>query len=493
MERENSGVAQNLQPNTKDAQQTQTPVQGGAIPRPQGAPMGTQGGAMPRPQGAPMGPQGQVAQRPQGAPMGAQGGAMPRPQGAPMQQQGGVAQRPQGTPMGTQGGAMPRPQGAPMQQQGGVAQRPQGAPMGAQGQRQAPSQQRPNAEQAKRQAVVRMFEPDMHDLKQTIRTLSEKPNTKTSLYGQSGEVLLAIQTPGLQGQEAAKHAANIAADIEKAMGISAYGRDRQTLTMYAVKALSDNGYKIAAPDEETGRILEQEFGPIEISHDVFDFGEKSYYNTKMADKILDAALLDDEESTDAAQLASDRSYAAKKCMKTTFGVAIASSANGEEIGVAVTYGKTVYVRRIENSQNAAKAASLTLMDMLRLLCGGQIIPYAKVFHAGDELDWDDPLPQKGDLNSTKGKGKPQKESKGNLVLPVIVLSLVAIALVLAILYIYNTFIIDDNSAIAVANGNSVEQSIDAETQSTLSQANSQVSQGQATGDNDEGVVHPFSP
>ncbi len=525
---QNAGVQGN---NMQNPQQMQQMPQGQGMPqqapmRPMGVPQnaGVQGNNMQNPQQMQQMQQGQgmpqqAPMRPMNAPQnaGVQGNNMQSaqnmqqtPQGQqqmqnaqrPAQQNAGSLQQ-QAQKMAAQQAAMrnAQPQGAQNMgaQQMGGAQMPQarqgaGAPKPADG---------PGV-----QIILRMFQPDMNLLKVTARQLAELPHIKLNLYGQGGEVLVVITAEG-RTAPATELCENAASQMEAAMGDVVYSRGKTSLANYVAKLLNKNEFNLMAPDEETGTLIETEFKGVEKADKVYDFGQDSYHNSKMANKIADAAIMDDEESDDPVQLASDRSFAAKKCTKADFGVSIASVASKGTMAVAVTYGKFVYITSFRMADDANKKAALSAFDMIRRLVKGMEIPYARTFKAAQEIDWNEPV-----LNAkNKGANKKGKGDKA-LIVPIIVLIFVSIALGVGIWYVVQNFIITDESAMPVGSEASTSQPADTtqsegtqetdtaegETSETVEEggeqtgdaANESASQSEGqTGENGDSVVHPF--
>ncbi|MEG0769698.1 MAG: hypothetical protein RSG59_07210 [Ruthenibacterium sp.] len=348
----------------------------------------------------------------------------------------------------------------PAQGQSAPAQRPMQQP--AQGQAaQRPMQQRPAAQQpqqgVEKQLIVRMFQPDMQLLKVTAKQISATASIKLGLYGQSGEVLVVIAARARTAMAATELTENAAGQFEAAMGDSVYGRGKAPIGAVVVAEMEQDETTLVAADDATGLLLETELQPIKNADKVFDFGQNSFRNARMADKIADAALMDDEESDDPIQLSADRSFAARKCTKSDFGVCIVDVEGGKMVCSAVTYGKMVYVRCIRPAPDAGKAAAMTALDMIRRLTLGMPIPYARAFKAGQEIDWNEPMQQKG-RKSSSGKSGGSKSSSGksgtgkkkSLAVPIVLLVLVAIALCGAIWYVVNTFIIKDEGSLPAA-------------------------------------------
>lgn len=299
------------------------------------------------------------------------------------------------------------------------------------------------------QVIVRLFQPDMPTLKSVAKQVSEKPGLKLALYGQAGEalVVIAAQTAGqAAGTELLDRASSF---VERKMGECAYGRGKESMAHHVAKTMIEEECTVIAADPETGALLEAEFSTTKHGDKVFDFGQASYRNTRMAAKINDTALMDDEETNDPLQQAADRSYAAAKCTRAEFGAAITGVAGGEAVFVAVTHRGTVYIRAIRPSKDAGKTAALTVLDIMRRILQGMTVPYARTFKAGREIDWNAPTQQ-------KASGAPGGK-KTNMIVPIVALVLVAIALGVGIWFIYNTFFIKDNANVP-AGGNTTSQS-----------------------------------
>ncbi len=522
--------AQNMQnaQQVQRAQQPQQPQQAQNMAAQQ-APMRSanmQGQNM-APQGQNMAPQGQNygAQNMQNAQQ-MQRAPQQQNMAAPQAAQNASSLQQQAQNMAAQQAAMrnmnmqAQPQAQPAQNAGVniAAQMPQ-----AQMQQQAQAQQPQNMHSsAPKQAdgpgvqiILRMFQPDMNLLKVTARQLSELPHIKLNLYGQGGEVLVVVTAEG-RTAPATELCENAAAQMEAAMGDVVYSRGKTPLAKYVAKLLNKNELNIMAPDEETGTLLEAEFKNVETADKIYDFGQDSYHHSKMANKIADAAIMDDEESDDPVQLSADRSFAAKKCTKADFGVSIASVQGKSTMAVAVTYGKYVYITSIKMAEDAKKKAVMSAFDMIRRLVKGYEIPYARTFKAAQEIDWNEPV-----LNA--GNKGVKKSSDKSLVVPIIILIIVSIALGVGIWYVVQNFIITDESAMPVTGDTSTSQAAEeqqnedsqaqdtaADTQTgeegtgeadaqtgetadaTTDTADGQATTSEQTGENGDSVVHPFA-
>lgn len=417
---------------------------------------------------------------------------------------------------------MPRPQQQAAPQQRAMPGMPRPAQGMAPQQRPAPGmQQRPASgipqqgvagvpqEGVEKQLIVRMFLPDMPLLKATAKQLSAMPSVKLGMYGQSGEVLVVISARARTPAAATELTENAAAQLEAAMGDSVYARGKAPLAAVAVGEMQQDEATLCASDDETGRLLEEELQSVQSADKVFDFGQNSFRNVRMADKIADAALMDDEESTDPIQLSADRSYAVRKCTKADFGVAIANVEGGKVVCAAVTYGKMVYVRCIRPAPDALKAAAMSALDMVRRLTLGLDIPYARAFKAGQEIDWNVPVQQKATgKSSSRGNGgggsRESRESSGkgsgkSLIGPFVLLIIVAIALGVGIWYVVNTFIIKDESSLPAGNSTSVSDSAPAQGDASApagasdpAASGAPVSSVSQPADSGAPVVHPFA-
>ena len=338
-----------------------------------------------------------------------------------------------------------------------------------------------------KQVIIRMFQPDMNRLKATAKQLSATPGIKLGLYGQSGEVLVVVTAQAIAAAAATELTERAAAHFEQAMGDCVYARGKESLAHTVAAEMIEDESTVTAADAETGNLLEAEFNTTNRGEKVFDFGQASFRNARMADKIADTALMDDESADDPLQQAADRSYAAAKCTRAEFGTSITGTKGGKAVFAAVTYGNLVYIRAIRPAPDAGKTAALTLLDMIRRLILEMPVPYARVFKAGREVEWDQPMEVKG-----KKGGK-----KKNMLLPVITLILLAVALGVACWYIYNTFFIKNEGNVPAANDTSISasqpleqtpESLPAQSGDTTQTPPSAEGQGNTTG----GVVHPFN-
>lgn len=307
-----------------------------------------------------------------------------------------------------------------------------------------------------RQVVIRMFQPDMAVLKAAAKQLAEKPDLKLRLYGQGGEALLVLAAQAGGTAAATEIAERAATFIEKKMGDTVYARGKDTsLVHVAARVMIEEECSVICADADTGALMETEFKNTKLGDRVYDFGQSSYRNARMAAKIANTALMDDEEDDDALQQAADRSYAAAKCTRAEFGAAITglTKQDGEAVFAAVTHRGYTYIRAIRPAPDAGKAAALTVLDMIRRLLKEMPVSYARRFKAGREVDWDAPLEGKA------GKAGGKKGGK-SLVVPIVALVVLAAILGVAVWFIYNTFFIKDDPSLPVdGSAASVSQSI----------------------------------
>ena len=350
---------------------------------------------------------------------------------------------------------------------------------------------------AEKQVIIRMYQPDMQLLKATAREMHGTPGLRLGMYGQAGEVLVVAAGQSGDPQLSADIAEDAAAQFEGAMGECVYGFGRTGLAQVTAQTLEKEENTFAAANDETGRWLEAEMQTAPDADKVFDFGQRSYADERMADKIADAAVLDDEETQDPLQQAADRSYAAHKCTKRDFGVAITGTQGGASmVCAAVTYKKLVYVRCIRPDKDAGKTAALTILDTMRRLTLGQDVPYARVFRAGHEIDWNEPL---SDDVVQQGGG-------GGKVLPILLVIVLIAALAGIGWYAVKNFLFKDSASAvpASASVSAAAQSTPASASASAPAASAQTTtaaavsgataaDGAATtaaaGGN--GVVHPF--
>lgn len=289
-----------------------------------------------------------------------------------------------------------------------------------------------------RQLVLRMFLPNMETLKATAREVSAMPGVKLGLYGQAGEVLVAVTVTTATAAAATQLAESAAARFEEAMGDCVYARGRESLAHTVAEELVTDDASLAAADADTGRLLETEMKTAKQGERVFDFGQTSFRNPRISARIEKTADMGDTDELPLYQLAADRSFAAEKCTKSAYGVAITGTGEGSKmVCVAVTHKKYVYVRCIRPAADADKGAALSALDMIRRLILGLPIPYARAFLASEEIDWNNPI---------NAKNRSKKSGKGGIAAIVVLLVLVAAALVVGGVFLYRTFFADGSGA-----------------------------------------------
>ncbi|NLS84220.1 MAG: hypothetical protein GXZ14_01200 [Ruminococcaceae bacterium] len=392
-----------------------------------------------------------------------------------------------------------------------------------------------------KQVIVRFFAPDMHKLKVTAKQLSvTSPDLKLGLYGQADEILVVLNAQSYAEAAAMQLTESGAQMFEDAMGDYSYGRGKGGLAYVTAGELMEARAYIAAGDEETGALLETEVKATKRGDKVFDFGDDSYLNDKVASKIEKAAIFDPNEATPAYQAAADWATAAAKCTKSEFGAAIKGFGE-EKLYAAIAHGKFVYVREIPASKDAEKCAALTLLDMTRRLLIGAGVPYAQSCKAGQELEWEGApaaavqtrAPQAKAMQSQAKASKksvaysanddeddyvqkPKKKKKpsssagvSNKIVPIIVLVVLLVALVFAGYYLLNTFFFNKtgsdkdastSSSSAVSMAQSVADSTtpqdgaapaDSTPISADGAAASITTDAPAEAASNTGVVHPF--
>ncbi len=381
-----------------------------------------------------------------------------------------------------------------------------------------------------KQVIVRFFAPDMHKLKVTAKQLSvTSPDLKLGLYGQADEVLVVLNAQSYAEAAATQLTEAGAQMFEDAMGDYSYGRGKGGLAYVAAGELMEKRAYITAADEETGALLETEFKATKRGDKVFDFGDESYLNDKIASKIERAAIFDPNEDTPAYQSAADWASAAAKCTKSEFGAAI-KGFGSDRLYAAVAHGKYVYVREIPAGKDAEKCAALSLLDITRRLIIGADIPYAQSGKAGQELNWSNApavsaqtkAPQakpiqaqapaskqsvaysgRDDYDDFSEKPKKKKKSAGkNNIVPIAVLVVLLIALVFAVYYLLNTFFFNkaggnnDKDAASSSVVSTVQSAADSAvtpaSEATASSIPAQSTSEPASSSNAGGIKHPFA-
>lgn len=333
----------------------------------------------------------------------------------------------------------------------------------------------PIAKNVEKQLIVRCFLPDMQRLKATAKQLSQTtPDIKLGLYGQAGEVLVVVNARAYAQAAATELTQNAADQFEETLGAAVYGRGKGGLAYVTAGELIENEAVLTAADEMTGRLLSEEFGNTKRGPQVFDFGAQSYDNPKIAAKI-EAAANFGEENTSPLQTAADYAFAAAKAARADFGCAVSGLENAQIVYAAVAHKGKVHIRKIAAGPDAGKAAALSILDMTRRILMKEEIPYAKMFRAGREIDWNN----------------AEKKKKGNkYIVPITILCVLLVALGAAVWYLWNTFFIKDQPS-APVDVPSVSQSVAQPDQSASAPAQSTPAPTPETPKN-SGVVHPFA-
>ena len=273
-----------------------------------------------------------------------------------------------------------------------------------------------------KQIIVRMFEPDMNVLKQAARQISAMPDTALNLYGQGGEVLLVAKVRAIAEAAATQMTENIAEQLEQALGDAVYGRGKGSLAYFTAGELIENECIVAAADPKTGALLAEEFSHTKRGSSVYDFGDSSYGDSRVMEKIK-AKSAKRAEGGNSASLAAARAEAAAKCSRADVGVAVTGGGEGKHVYLAVYYKGYVYMRRFSPSADVGKRAALAALDITRrLMLNAEV--NARTFKAGAPFDWNAPA---------------QPKKRNPYLVPIIVLAVLLVALAVACWYFFSHF------------------------------------------------------
>ena len=349
-----------------------------------------------------------------------------------------------------------------------------------------------------KQLIVRTFEPDMAVLKQVAKQMSGMQDVALNLFGQAGEVLIVITARAHAPAAATELTERIAERFEMALGDSAYGRGKGSVAYFAAGELMQAEALVAASDPKTGGLLGEEFSHTKRGSNVFDFGDSSYQDSRVAAKIK-AMAAKNCDATYPPQVAAARAVAAAKCSKAEFGVLVTGLGKaGRDVYMAVAYGNRVYVRRFAQTPDAGKRCALAALDTIRRILQGADTPAMRVFKANSDFDWDAP-------ETARQKGRPAPAGGGKkgsgMLAPIIVLVVLLIALGIAVWYFFTHFTLTSEPSVP-AGGSSFSQSVAAGSGSlpaSTSQAGSDAgstSQAPAPGSQsmslgEDGAYHPF--
>ncbi len=287
-----------------------------------------------------------------------------------------------------------------------------------------------------KQLILRTFEPNMNALKQTGRQLAHMQDVSLNLYGQAGEVLIVITARAFAQAAATELTESVAEQFELSLGNAAYGRGKGNLAHFAAGELIQSESVVAAADSVTGSLLAEEFSHTKRGASVFDFGEESYHNSRIAGKIRNEAYKNADEE-DPAQFAAACAAAAAKCCRADFGVSIVGLGGGVDVYAAVAYKKYVYLRRFTDDENAGKKSALAALDTIRLLAAGKTVERARMFRANSDFDWEEPL-----------KKRSSKSAAG----PIVALAVLLAALGVACWYFFTHFTLGTDQDSLPADG-----------------------------------------
>ena len=237
-----------------------------------------------------------------------------------------------------------------------------------------------------KQLIVRTFEPDMAVLKQVAKQMSGMQDVALNLFGQAGEVLIVITARAHAPAAATELTERIAERFEMALGDAAYGRGKGSVAYFAAGELMQAEALVAASDPKTGGLLGEEFSHTKRGSNVFDFGDSSYQDSRVAAKIK-AMAAKNCDATYPPQVAAARAVAAAKCSKAEFGVSVTGLGKaGRDVYMAVAYGNRVYVRRFAQTPDAGKRCALAALDTIRRILQGADTPAMRVFKANSDFD-----------------------------------------------------------------------------------------------------------
>jgi len=244
-----------------------------------------------------------------------------------------------------------------------------------------------------KQMIIRTFEPNLDQLKQTARQLAHMQDVSLNLYGQASEVLIVVTARAFAQAAATELTESVAEQFELSLGDTVYGRGKGSLAYFTAGELIEHEANIAAADAETGALLEEEFSHTKRGPSVFDFGEGSYHDRRFLNKVQAAEERYADEG-DAAQSVAARAVAASKYGHADFGAAVMGIGSGEAVYIAVAYRGYVYLRRFKDSDTASKSAALMMLDLIRRLMKKQPVNNARMFKAYSDFDWNEPITRK---------------------------------------------------------------------------------------------------
>ena len=293
-----------------------------------------------------------------------------------------------------------------------------------------------------KQMIIRTFEPNLDQLKQTARQLAHMQDVSLNLYGQAGEVLIVVTARAFAQAAATELTESVAEQFELSLGETVYGRGKGSLAYFTAGELIEHEANIAAADAETGVLLEEEFSHTKRGPSVFDFGEGSYHDRRYLDKVQDAEERYADED-DIPQSVAARAVAAAKYGHADFGVAMLGLGSGEHVYIAVAHRGYVYLRRFKDNDTAGKSAALMMLDLVRRLIKKQPVDNARMFKANSDFEWNEPI---------------KKKRSNPYLAPIIVLAVLIIALVGACWYFFTHYSLGGGQGDAAPAGNSTSLS-----------------------------------
>ena len=293
-----------------------------------------------------------------------------------------------------------------------------------------------------KQMIIRTFEPNLDQLKQTARQLAHMQDVSLNLYGQAGEVLIVVTARAFAQAAATELTESVAEQFELSLGETVYGRGKGSLAYFAAGELIEHEANIAAADAETGMLLEEEFSHTKRGPSVFDFGEGTYHDRRYLDKVQDAEERYADEG-DIPQSVAARAVAAAKYGHADFGVAMMGLGQGEHVYIAVAHRGYVYLRRFKDNDTAGKSAALMMLDLVRRLIKKQSVDNARMFKANSDFVWNEPI---------------KKKRSNPYLAPIIVLAVLFIALAGACWYFFTHYSLGGGQGDAAPAGNSTSVS-----------------------------------
>lgn len=303
-----------------------------------------------------------------------------------------------------------------------------------------------------KQLIIRTFEPDMALLKRTAKQVANMKHVTLNLYGQMGEVLIVVTVRAIAQAAATEITQQVLQYFEQVLADQIYDVGKEGLGHFAAQVLAEHECLLAASDAKTGAFLSEHLADSKIARSIFDFGQSSYEDTAVMNKIKQEAAKW-RNPGNLPQTAAGRAWAAAKAARADMAVSITGSKDSN-IYVAVFYQGYVYMRMLQNTPEVGKKAALVAFDMIRRILNNQELGKIRVFKANAKLDWEKPL---------------EKAKDRSALVPIVVLAALLVALGLACWYFFTTFSFPDQAPTVPAQGTqSVAQSQSLSNESTAS-------------------------